>query len=166
MHVQVSNRPIVPGAALLEATLSAAFALDADRTPAGLSLQQAAIPAPLLLPKQPGTGAIHARISLDCRLGTSTLESAAISSSAWTAHLQATAVRCSTPGQHNYTRHTSWLVLSRAAAVEQQGPVACVSVKANGCQGWRCHPAAIDSAMHLSLYTGPEDQRTRVPGEL
>ena len=168
---QVSNRPLVPGAALLEATLSAALTLDTSAgTSMGVSLQHASIPAPLLLSKQPGTTSLQARISISCRLGTCALESAASSSASWTAHLQAAAAGCAPRKPSSRAEGSTagaakpWHVTTAAPAPRVLIPVAQLLDRAQGSSGWRCHPAAIDSAMHLSLYTGPQDQRVRVPG--
>ena len=161
----------MPGAALLEATLAAAWALNGDRSLAMLSLQGAAIPAPLLLPRQPGSAGTPAQICMSAQ-GACSLESASQQGS-WTTHLTCQATRAGASpvaaARAKQAPGLAWLsavLCAVQAGRGSAGPVASIAAVGERTGSWRCHPAVIDSSMHLSLYARPADGRTRVPGEL
>ena len=170
--VQVQGRPIVPGAALLEATLAAAWALDADKSSSPPSLQGAAIPAPLLLPRQASLAAPSAHICLT-QHGACSLASAG-QQGQWTTHLSSQVTRLgSSTAACTQQRPVSaaWLPAilgTRLGGMQHgsEGPTAGLSQPGGRGCSWRCHPAIIDSSMHLALYARPADGRTRVPGAL
>ena len=181
LHDQVNGRVLVPGAAMLEASLAAAFSLADGRQSTPPILTSVSIPAPLILPeptkRNHSTRLTAVQIAVSTLGGNIQLESAEASSHQQTTHLAGTLAQSSSvPGMTTdripHGRATMKRVLprklkssSRSSGVNSaSGAMGAVVRGKRSEPSFRCHPAAVDNSMHLAVYVGHADGRTRVPG--
>ena len=173
--MQVSGRVLVPGAAMLEAALAAIRTLTDGHNAAALTT--VAIPAPLMLPHlrpqhlpTPNL-AFSMCVNVSAVSGDIGMESMAATVNQWTTHLRGSAAQLLSAVVYK-TRSVappaSGPVLVGAATKNWplHGPIGQVDESSQAEPAFRCHPAAVDSSMHLAMYLGQADGRTRIPGTL
>lgn len=166
---QVNGRVLMPGAAMLEASWAACHTLADAGVPFTRCLTSVSIPAPLILPGRSAAVAPTVTITVSPISGQILLQSAAASSAhRFTSHMQGFASAISYHQGRTVVHPTPKPAIAALMPLDtaaMYGPVAQIKEIQASEPAFRCHPAAIDSTMHLALYLGQADGRTRVPGE-
>ena len=168
---------------MLEASLAASISLSDGRAASQPMLTAVSIPAPLILPEparhKQMTNSLAVQVTLSMLSGSMQLESTEYSSCQRTVHLAGTiappySISVTTTGAQAIDDSPASKVLRNIlSSSSSSNSIGCKAVA--GAMGFvtmtnrsepsfRCHPAAVDNSMHLALYVGRADGRTRVPG--
>lgn len=160
LHLQVSNRAILPGAALLEAGRATATAL-APAHGARAALARASLAAPLLLDRLPDA----VEVGVDTATGAVSVSSTRQRER--TAHLTATVVSAAAASPVRAVAHRRRHALDRRQRDVLLLPVAMASITPPPLDGTGVHPAALDAVMHTAAAArAPDPGATRVPASV
>ena len=177
---QVNGRVLLPGAAMLEASLAASRSFTDGTASHNAALAAISIPVPLILPEplihhgqqrsisSSSSSIPDVRITASALNGCMRMESS-VAAGGWSTHLVGTASQLTAlDGQLRQTgsQHpVALLLFGREKGAIASGPIGQLSGgEAAAEPAFRCHPASVDSSMHLALHVGHADGRTRVPG--
>ena len=162
---------------MLEVTVAAVHTLLDNNTTISKEpvLTTVAIPAPMMLPlsfqdRQMQTLCRTVHVVASVIGGIFSMESAGAAASHRTVHMRgsiAQLVQAESSARSAALGTYCQVPLLLAGHVRSgavHGPVGLVSGHTQRDSAFQCHPAAVDSSMHLAVYLGQADDRTRVPG--
>lgn len=163
INVQVGKRPILPGAAMFEASAAAAATLqDESRSESRAALQGTSIAAPLQLQQHgPAAAAVMLECSMDAATGRVELASVtpvgkrqqqqrSIHCRGHVVTVQEIAAVCHTPAGRQPAAVQAAFLSTQTPPQPSTSIAATLTIAASGASGYFLHPAAADATLHLS----------------